>query len=71
MHRFRLFGAVLAMLAVMGASAKAQQPRPRQGDLKVGDAAPDFTVKDVLGKQALKLSDLNGKPVVIIFGSCT
>ena len=47
------------------------EPRPREGELKVGDAAPDFTVKDVRGKQAVKLSDLRGKPVVLIFGSCT
>jgi peroxiredoxin len=49
----------------------AQSPRPRQGNLNVGDAAPDFTVKDVQGKRAVKLSDLQGKPVVLIFGSCT
>lgn len=51
--------------------AFAQQPRPREGDLKVGATAPDFTVKDVEGKKTVKLSELKGKPVVLIFGSCT
>ncbi len=43
----------------------------REGNLKVGDAAPDFTVADAAGKQPVKLSALKGKPVVLIFGSCT
>jgi cytochrome oxidase Cu insertion factor (SCO1/SenC/PrrC family) len=44
---------------------------PQQGSLKVGDVAPDFTIKDVDGKDTMKLSALKGKPVVLIFGSCT
>lgn len=48
-----------------------QRPSQRQGNLQVGDAAPDFTVPDVDGKKTVKLSDLKGKPVVLIFGSCT
>jgi len=45
----------------------------RQPDrLKVGDAAPDFTLADPTGKKETKLSGLRGtKPVVLIFGSCT
>ncbi len=40
--------------------------------LKVGDAAPDFTLPDPTGKNMLKLSDFQGKkPVVMIFGSHT
>lgn len=57
------------LLAV--AVAAAQQPRPREGELKEGAVAPDFALKDPLGKQAVKLSDLKGKPVVLLFGSCT
>jgi cytochrome oxidase Cu insertion factor (SCO1/SenC/PrrC family) len=45
--------------------------RRRPGDLKVGDTAPDFTVQDLQGKTTVKLSSLRGKPVVLIFGSCT
>lgn len=51
--------------------AAAQQLRPQQGTLQVGGAAPDFTLPDVAGKLQVKLADLKGKPVVLIFGSCT
>lgn len=57
------------LLAVLAVSASAQQRR--DGNLKVGDAATDFAVKDVEGKKTVKLSELKGKPVVLIFGSCT
>jgi cytochrome oxidase Cu insertion factor (SCO1/SenC/PrrC family) len=33
--------------------------------------APDFTLPDMAGKQTLKLSGLRGKPIVLVFGSCT
>jgi cytochrome oxidase Cu insertion factor (SCO1/SenC/PrrC family) len=59
---------VLAGLMVL---LGADQPRPRDGDLRVGASAPDFTVKDMSGKKTVKLVDLRGKPVVLIFGSCT
>jgi len=49
----------------------ADPPTRREGTLKVGDSAPVFTVKDVEGKETTKLADLKGKPVVLIFGSCT
>jgi cytochrome oxidase Cu insertion factor (SCO1/SenC/PrrC family) len=66
--------AVLAAFTVI-ALAQGQQTQPKQkpmqGKLKVGDDAPDFAVKDVEGKETTKLSDLKGKPVVLIFGSCT
>jgi cytochrome oxidase Cu insertion factor (SCO1/SenC/PrrC family) len=63
------FVAATAVLPV----APAQQPsrRPMPGDLKVGDVAPDFTIKDIDGKVDTTLSKLQGKPVVLIFGSCT
>lgn len=57
------------LLAMLTVEASAQQRR--DGALKVGDAATDFTVKDMEGKKSVKLSDLRGKPVVLIFGSCT
>ena len=39
---------------------------------KVGEAAPDFELKTLDGKQTLKLSQYAGKlPVVLIFGSYT
>ena len=63
--------AALGAAALLGAVAGAQPPRAGQGTLKVGDTAPDFTVMDVEGKVTTRLSDLQGKPVVLIFGSCT
>ena len=70
MRRIYLLVVLSLALSILIADARAE-PQPRQGELKVGDAAPDFTVKDVHGKQAVKLSNLRGKPVVLIFGSCT
>jgi hypothetical protein len=70
-------GAIASVLAATGLAAFAGPPnRPagelrREGDLKAGDRAPDFTVQDLHGKQSVKLSELRGKPVVLIFGSCT
>lgn len=67
-----------ALLLALAVTASGQQRRAgdlrgeqREGDLKVGDRSPDFTVKDVDGKKSVKLSELKGKPVVLIFGSCT
>jgi cytochrome oxidase Cu insertion factor (SCO1/SenC/PrrC family) len=45
--------------------------RRREGNLKVGDLAPDFAVQDLQGQTTVRLSELRGKPVVLIFGSCT
>jgi hypothetical protein len=50
---------------------KGKGPKQRAGDLQVGSAAPDFTVQDVSGTKTVTLSALRGKPVVLIFGSCT
>ncbi len=58
--------ALLMLIAVW-----AQPPRPREGNLKVGDPAPDFTLSDGQGKITVKLSALKGKPVALFFGSCT
>lgn len=44
----------------------------RKGDLKVGDAAPDFSLETYDRKSRVQLSALNGKkPVVLVFGSYT
>jgi cytochrome oxidase Cu insertion factor (SCO1/SenC/PrrC family) len=61
----------LFSLLLAGMAAQAQPSPRRDGDLKEGAAAPDFAVKDVDGKKTVKLSGLTGKPVVLIFGSCT
>ena len=39
---------------------------------KVGDIAPDFELRDINGKNPVRLSDFRGqKPVALIFGSYT
>lgn len=43
----------------------------RVGRLKEGDTAPLFVLKDMSGKRTVRLADLQGKPVVLFFGSCT
>jgi hypothetical protein len=44
----------------------------RKGDLKVGDAAPDFNLETYDGKSRVQLSSSRGKkPVVLVFGSYT
>lgn len=47
------------------ASAESQPPRAPQTHLKVGDAAPDFTLTDTEGQQ-VKLSDFRGRKNVVL-----
>ena len=78
--------AVLAtgfLLEAGPASAQGKSRRPFPGRskgqrggfqdrLKVGDDAPDFSLKTLDGKSTVKLSSFEGKkPVVLIFGSYT
>jgi peroxiredoxin Q/BCP len=59
----RLFLSLL-LLAVFSMVAVAQQP-PVKTHLKVGDAAPDFTLRGTDGK-TYKLSDFKGKKNVVL-----
>jgi hypothetical protein len=44
----------------------------RKGTLRVGDAAPDFTLESTDHKSHFQLSSLRGQePVVLVFGSYT
>jgi cytochrome oxidase Cu insertion factor (SCO1/SenC/PrrC family) len=55
----------LVLLAVFSVAGLAQQPPPVKTHLKVGDPAPDFTLRATDGKQ-YKLSDFKGKKNVVL-----
>ena len=61
---FRILCCCLAAAGVIVSSASAQQAMPGQPELKVGDAAPDFTLQASDG-QTYSLSKLRGKTVVL------
>jgi hypothetical protein len=68
--------AVAVALLVLGLGVPCLAQRRgdlrREGNLKVGDPAPDFDLKRLDGKGRVKLSSFTGKrPVVLIFGSYT
>jgi len=47
-------------------------PRPLQGNLKVGDTAPEFALKTIKGDETVRLSDARGRqPTILVFGSFT
>ena len=55
----------VVLLAVLSVAALAQQTPPVKTHLKVGDAAPEFSLRATDGK-AYKLSDFKGKKNVVL-----
>lgn len=76
MHTLRTVLGIAAALSLatpaFAQRGRMRRDRPREGKLKVGDPAPDFTLRRLKGKDKVKLSSFKGKrPVVLIFGSYT
>jgi cytochrome oxidase Cu insertion factor (SCO1/SenC/PrrC family) len=55
----------VVLIAVAYIAALAQQPTPPKTHLKVGDAAPEFSLRATDGK-TYKLSDFKGKKNVVL-----
>ena len=55
----------LGLLVVLSAAALAQQPAPPKTHLKVGDKAPEFSLRATDGK-TYKLSDFKGQKNVVL-----
>ena len=55
----------VVLLAVLSVVALGQQKAPGKTHLKVGDPAPDFTLRATDGKQ-YKLSEFKGKKNVVL-----
>jgi len=71
---YHLQTAAAFIMVLFGLVIPLREPalrRPVAGAWKVDDKAPDFTVKVINGKNEATLSELQGKPVVLNFGSCT
>lgn len=56
----------LAGLTLLAATLAAQQVTPPKTHLKVGDPAPDFSLRTTAGS-TFKLSEQRGKTVVLAF----
>ncbi len=56
---------VVVAFALLAVGAFGQTPAAPTTHLKVGDAAPDFELRDTTGK-TVKLSDFRGKKNVVL-----
>ena len=65
MTRDRIVPGLVLVLVLAVVCAFAQQTAPLKTTLKVGDMAPDFTLKDQ-DRKDVKLSDFLGKQSVVL-----
>jgi len=59
------FVMIALLLALPSPAQQSQQPAIAKTNLKVGDAAPDFTLPDQ-NRKPVKLSEFRGKKTVIL-----
>ena len=69
------FGAIMSKVPMVAMIALPFEPlwmSARQGGLKAGDPAPDFSLPTLDGSRVVQLSaEVRERPVVLIFGSYT
>ena len=63
---WRLIGATLLTLLLLACNSNNDCSQINNASLKVGDAAPDFTLSDHTGRYQ-RLSDYRGQNVVLAF----
>ena len=67
-----LIGAAFVMIGPRDLIGILRYDQRREGSLKVGDNAPDVLLAPLVGTSKVRLLDrLNGRPLVIVFGSFT
>lgn len=68
----RFMTRIPAPVAFMAFPFETMWMRAREGALRTGDRAPDFTLTRVHETEQVRLSQLNARgPVVLVFGSYT
>src|SRR5262245_52462826 len=67
LHMKRLLGIVLGLASGLAAAAGAAPPPEENTGLKVGEKAPDFTLKDQTGAERSLKDLLKDGPVALVF----
>jgi hypothetical protein len=64
-------GVMVAKIGPRNIIGMIRYDQRRQGDLKVGDRAPDALLVSLAGKREIPLRPARTKPLVLVFGSFT